>query len=119
MTERDAKQQLAYELGYEHGKNAGAWVIDGNTSDETKACIRQGIMDIDPEYMDMLPDSPLSGVWADGMTIGDVFEQVGHEPREDYEQGVDDWYSDQLLDLYECGFSQGVEDQVMLDTIDN
>jgi hypothetical protein len=57
----------ARKLGAEHGRAAGSWVIDGNTSRETARAILDGWEDCDPQIMDMMP-APLSGEWADSMT---------------------------------------------------
>ena len=88
----------ALALGIEHGHNAGIWVIDGNTSDETKRRIIDGIEDCDPEVMNMQP-SPLSGEWGGDPSPRDILAELGTDE--------DDDAADDLLTEYESGFSQG------------
>ncbi len=89
------KQKKAYKAGYEHGSNAGSWVIDGNTSRDSATRILKGIEDGDPEIMDMQP-SPLSGEWA-GESISELSAQYGvdlsdDDKASDFEQGFSDGY---------------------------
>jgi hypothetical protein len=100
----NALDQKAYQAGYEHGKSVGSWIIDGNTSDETKRAIIKGYDDGDPEVMDMQP-SPLSGEWADDPTTADVLADLGINP--------DDDSADDLLNEYENGFSEGFWHEVI------
>lgn len=90
--------------GYEHGRAAGSWVIDGNTTTETAARILQGLEDGDPEVYDSLPSSPLSGEMADGLLPRDVLGW--------YELDEDDDAADDILSAYERGFDSGVEAEV-------
>ena len=88
-----------YRDGYEAGKAAGSWVIDGNTSSETAARILAGIAGIaesDPEIMDLQP-SPLSGEWA-GESIGELIDGYA-ELGEDAQTAA--------CDAYEAGYSDG------------
>ena len=82
--------------GYEAGRAAGSWVIDGNTSRETCERILQGYEDGDPEIMDMQP-SPLSGEWADE-SIPEIFGK---------------WPTDQQMQDYEDGYSRGFWREVL------
>jgi len=86
------------ELGTIAGQNDGSWAVDGNTSAETAQAIIRGYEDGDPEVMDMMP-SPLSGEFADGPFLPDIFEQVTGD--RDY-QGDD---ASDLLDAYEMAYS--------------
>jgi hypothetical protein len=100
----DAKLEAAEQEGYEAGKAAGSWVIDGNTPEETARYILQGIEDGDPAVMDSLPSSPLSGEWADAPLPRDILEG--------FDMDEDDDAADDLLTAYEDGFSRGVMDEV-------
>lgn len=85
----------AYRAGRERGKNAGSWVIDGNTSTEAAKRILQGIEDGDPEVMDMQP-MPLSGEWA-GESISELSDEYGinlsdDDKATDFEDGFSDGF---------------------------
>ncbi len=109
IANRDALVEQATAMGYAHGVSSGSWVIDGNTSDETKAAWRKGLEDGDPEYLDRLPSSPLSGEWAGEPLPKDVLADLGL-PADDIEDPTGQY--DYLLDAYEEGFSRGAEDTV-------
>ena len=94
----------ALALGIAHGHNVGSWVIDGNTSDETKRRIIVGYNDCDPEVMDIQP-SPLSGEWGGDPSPSDILTELGTDE--------DDNAADDLLTEYESGFSQGYWAEVM------
>ncbi len=90
----------AYNAGKERGKAAGSWVIDGNTTDETARAILKGIMDGDPEILDMRP-SPLSGEWA-----GESMPELEHE----YGIDLSDWDEQTSFDEgHDAGFWDTVE----------
>jgi hypothetical protein len=91
----------AHQLGTDHGKNAGSWVIDGNTDDDQVRRIINGYNDGDPEILDMEP-SPLSGEWADTANARDILARLGFE---DDDSEADEF--DYLLGEYEAGFSEG------------
>lgn len=93
----------AFEMGREHGKARGSWVIDGNTSTFRALRIIQGYEDCNPEVMDMEP-APLSGEWADDPTPESVYAELG--------VSEDDDPAGQLLTDYELGFSEGFWDEV-------
>ena len=88
------------EQGREAGKDAGSWVIDGNTSAETARAILKGIEDGDPDVMDIQP-SPLSGEWA-----GESVYELIPELREMEERGEHDAI-DEACTAYEQGFGEG------------
>jgi hypothetical protein len=94
----------AEKRGYEDGKAAGSWVVDGNTTSETAAKIVQGLMDGDPEIMDLIPSAPLSGEWADGLLPRDVLDWYGL--TEDADE------ADDVLTAYELGYSAGAVHEV-------
>lgn len=71
----------AYQIGFEHGKERGSWVIDGNTTTETARAILEGIDNGDPEIMDMEP-APLSGEWA-GESIPELSDRLGLNLEDD------------------------------------
>ena len=85
----------AMELGAEHGKSCGSWVIDGNTSNETAQKIIDGYDNGDPEVMDYCP-SPLSGEFADDPTVHDVLKELGVLWSDDR--------ADDLINAYEEAF---------------
>jgi hypothetical protein len=95
----------AEELGIEHGRNAGSWIIDGNTSAETARAIIKGYDDGDSVIMDIEP-SPLSGEWGDDPTVSSVLSALGFDI--DAHEGKDG-----LLDQYEVGFGIGFWDEVI------
>lgn len=60
----------ATRRGKKAGKNAGSWVIDGNTTDATKARIAQGVDDGDPA---VLCDEPS---WLSGEMAGESIQEL-------------------------------------------
>lgn len=99
----------AAQLGAEHGKSAGAWVIDGNTSEETKLLALKLDEDGDPEFYDRFgtPD-PLSGEWADGLTPDGLLRELGLSP-----EFVEDWQSAEICNAYEESFRDSHRDEVL------
>lgn len=95
LTEESVRQ-----AGLDHGKAAGSWVIDGNTTEDTARRILEGYDDGDPEILDMEPQ-PLSGEWADGLAPRDIVPDDMHDPSRDH-----------LLDVFEMAFSEGFWDEV-------
>lgn len=93
-TERELDE--ATRQGYASGRDAGNWVIDGNTSAARAAEILVGYDDGDPEVMDLEP-SPLSGEWA--------IPELSAEFDIDLED-------DDIATNFETGFSQGFWDEV-------
>jgi hypothetical protein len=96
--------ERAEQEGYEHGVGSGSWVLDGNSTDETARRLLQGIEDGDPETLDALPSSPLSGEWADSLTPADVLAWFDLDDEHDA--------ADDVLSAFEAGFSRGVVDEV-------
>lgn len=99
-------EESAEKAGAEAGRAAGSWIIDGNTTEAAARLLLKGIEDGDPEVMDALPSSPLSGEWADAPSPSDILERVGMSP--DHE-GADD-----VLAAFEAGYDRGVVEQVTL-----
>lgn len=89
----------AYKAGYEHGKAAGSWVFDGNSSEESIRLVLKGYEDGDPAVMDMCP-CPLSGEWA-GESIPELSDRFGIDLSDD----------DNATE-FEDGFSTGYWDEV-------
>ena len=96
----DAEQE-----GYDHGKSAGSWLLNGNSTTNDARRLLQGIEDGDPEIMDELPAAPLSGEWADSLLPRDVLGW--------YEINDDDDVADDVLSAFELGYSRGVMDEVI------
>lgn len=106
-------ERRAFGLGVEHGTNAGSWVFDGNTSDETIRRVLQGYEDGDPEIMEMCPN-PLSGEWAGDPTPADILREVGLDPGDDTARDVEmDNIEDDVLTAYEMAFQDGFWDEVI------
>lgn len=97
-------ERRAEAAGYEAGKAAGSWVIDGNTAEGTARAYLAGIEEGDPEVLDTLPSSPLSGEYADGLLPRDVLAMFGLDE--------DAPNADDILNAYEAGYSSGVVDEV-------
>jgi|SRR5581483_5811624 len=97
--------KLAEESGYRAGVAAGSWVLDGNSTEETARHLLAGIEDGDPEVLDSLPSSPLSGEWAGSLLPADVLAEVGIREN--------DPVSDDVLSAFEDGYSRGVVDEVV------
>jgi hypothetical protein len=97
-------RDFARARGLEDGKAAGSWVIDGNTSDEAKRTILQQLDDGDPVVYDLMPSSPLSGEWADGLLPRDILEPFGIDE--------DDDRADDILTAYEDAYDEAVVDEV-------
>jgi hypothetical protein len=107
----DRIMESAERQGAADGRAAGAWVIDGNTTEETKQAFLKGFEEGDPAVYDALPSSPLSGEFADDLLPRDVLGWYGLTE--------DDWNADglsgiaaEVLNAYEDGYSQGVVDEV-------
>lgn len=96
--------ERAEEEGYGHGVTTGSWVLDGNSTDEAARRLLQGIEDGDPETLDALSSSPLSGEWADSLTPADVLGWFDMDEEHDA--------ADDVLSAFEAGFSRGVVDEV-------
>jgi hypothetical protein len=101
-TTEDKTIAKAREIGAERGKSAASWVFDGNTDLATYRRVLKGIEDCDPEVLDGLPYSDLSGEWADGYTV-DMLAKELDVPWDDI---------DTLADAYEASFFEAVCDEL-------
>jgi hypothetical protein len=100
----DTLIEEARRMGEERGREIASWYFDGNTTDETYAAVPRGIEDGDPEILDTLPSSPLSGEWAGDPLPADVLEAL--------EVSEEDDAADEYLSAYEDGFSQASADEI-------
>lgn len=91
---------IAESLGAEHGKNAGSWTTDGNTTRETALRIYEGLRDGDPEVVDLLPSPPNADA-VDSWHSSEATELERVALR-----------SDAGADAYYAAFSQACEDEV-------
>lgn len=94
------EQTLVLE-GFEAGANAAAWLFNGGTDENDAAAFLAALEEGDPEALDRVPCSPLSGEYAGGLTEADVFALL------DREVGEDDDDRDDLLSAFEDGYSAG------------
>lgn len=90
-----------HAMGYERGKAAGSWVVDGNTSPTTARKILAGYEEGDPEIMDLCPN-PLSGEWA-GESLSQLdLDDASAEDLEEYEIGFMDGFWTEVVVSAEC-----------------
>ncbi len=101
----------ARTAGIADGRNAASWLIDGNTTEQAARRLLDGIEAGDPEILDEIPSTPLSGEHADGLLPRDVLGWYGLLE--------DDWNADgvsgiaaEVLNAYEDGWSEGMVDEV-------
>jgi hypothetical protein len=107
--ERDESEREAMRsLGEEHGKAASSWILDGNSTQEAAERLLRGILEGDPEVLDSLPSSPLSGEWADAASGAELVAEAGL----DFDGSDPDSAEreSELLDAYSDGYSEGVHD---------
>lgn len=104
-----AAHNSAERTGAAHGQAAGTWLIDGNTSDETKREILTMHDAGDPALWDLMP-SPLSGEWADGYStarcVRNALADAGVSPDHPDAEGA---IANEILDTYEQAYSQAWE----------
>lgn len=106
-SQREGVFAAAERIGTEHGRNAGSWVVDGNSSTETLKGIIQAAEDCDLDI-----PSPLSGEWADDYTIEQLVEDCGlTEAIEDLDEAV--WVENELINAYLSGYYQAYEAEAM------
>lgn len=73
-----AALECAKDDGFQSGQNVASWMdqdLFGGRAKDGKAAARRflkGIDDGDPEILDMIPSSPLSGEWAGDRTSKDI-----------------------------------------------
>jgi hypothetical protein len=95
----------ARQEGYERGVAAGSWLLDGNSTEDAARELLRGIEDGGPAVLDLLPSSPLSGEYADGLLPRDVLGLYDVDEEHDA--------ADDVLRAYEDGFARGVEDEAV------
>jgi hypothetical protein len=98
--------------GFEDGKAAATWLVDGNTPDPYAVLsrLKNGIEDGDPEIMDQLPQPRINGEFADDPTWGDILREETELAADD--DGEPSPYEDELFEIYCEAFSNGVDDQI-------
>jgi hypothetical protein len=99
----DRYEEKAYALGKEHGASAASWHLDGNTDDATYAWVLKGLAECDPAVFDTFPASPLSGEWADGMSMSQLAEDIGYD-----HDGNPVEVFDGICQMYEDGYDVAV-----------
>ena len=109
----DSLMAQAERIGADHGRSAGTWVVDGNTSDETKGRILRGIQDGDPEIMDGIRCAPLSGEYAGDYTIGDLAADLDLDDEE-WEPELQTEIEDAYVNAYVSAFWAQVEKECAL-----
>jgi hypothetical protein len=87
-------------MGRQDGTAAGSWVFDGNSSEATLRRFLAGVEDGDPEVLDALPCSPLSG---------DILAAVGEDTG--YLIGQDE--RDDVLQAYEDAYESAAQDEAV------
>lgn len=102
-TREETNELLVRTQGLNDGRDAGSWVIDGNTSDETCARILSMMDDGDPALD--LPELQL-GQWADDPSFGDILDAAGVPGT------VDDDYEDELFCVYSDAWYEGLHLEV-------
>ena len=95
-------------IGKEHGVNAASWWFDGNAAEFVHEATLRGIVQGDPMVLDSLPQSPLSGEWADSFSVRDLCDELGYDmdDRESHAFDTDETISE-ICSAYEQGFSEG------------
>ena len=88
MRTYDDIMQEAHRAGEFHGLSAASWFFCDTTDREEYARLLSGLEDGDPEILDSLPSSPLSGEWADDPTPATVFADLALTGDEDYADDV-------------------------------
>lgn len=87
----ETEELLVRNRGYADGTDAGTWVIDGNTSDETCRKMLARLDDGDPD--DSLPELCL-GQWADDPSFREILEDLNIEATDESEDDLFGTYSD-------------------------
>jgi hypothetical protein len=104
MTDFTTYRDTAIELGTEHGRGAGTWILDGNSSRETAQRLVAQCDDGDPAFWDNYR-SPLSGEWADDWTPDTLMREIG------WTTGTpEDW--DEIVTAYEVAHGTAWAEEV-------
>ncbi len=96
----------ARAAGEDHGRAAASWYFDGNTPDEAYRRVLVGLEEGNPEVLDTLPSSPLSGEWAGDPTPSSVLADLG------VDEDADDEDASAYIDAYCEGFDQASRDEI-------
>lgn len=110
-TELTPEQRIAEATtrGTRAGQARASWVFDGNTTERTYRDVLQGIDDGDPEVLDRLDWSPLSGEHAGesiSELLGDLLE------ADDTEDGEERFT---LMEAYELAATSAYWDTIAAD----
>lgn len=105
----DRMIERARQMGREHGEAAASWFFDGNTPEDVYRRTLQGIRECDPAVYDTFPSSPLSGEWADGMTLRELARACGIGWPSDPDDLLHD-AATQYEDAYGVAVSEAIED---------
>ena len=107
----EALEARARELGTEYGRAAALWFFDGNTDADTYRRVLEGLEEGDPEILESIPSSPLSGEWADGLTMGRLLEELGVEdPHAELSFNAEPW--DSIADVFCDAYSAAAVEEV-------
>jgi len=109
----------ARDLGREHGETAAAWWLQGSpvggrsTAGDVEALewadrMLAKIANCDAD----IPQSDMSGEWADGYTPQRLADEIGYDAENDKREEWGFLYSD-LCDAYEFGFSEACEASIV------
>lgn len=96
---KDQAREAAQAIGTEHGSNAASWV---ELDEETAEAITHdggvfGVFDL---------GSPLSGEWADGYSVEQLYKDCGAEDTGEFQ------HEDELVTVYEEAYWQAFEYEV-------
>lgn len=105
LLDLDEVLERAEQAGYEAGKAAGSWLLDGNSTEDAARRLLDGIEDGDPAIMDALPCLPFSGEWADGLLSRDLLAEYDLDEEHDA--------ADDVLRAFENAYLRGVVDEAV------
>lgn len=95
-------------MGAANGNDAATWVLDGSASVSTAARLYRGIEEGDPEVLDELPATNLSGEWAGTITADELMAECTMLDRDEVPVEVADWLLSEVCDAYDDGFTVAV-----------
>lgn len=106
-------EEQAAEIGREHGLAAGSWVTDGNSTDADRRAVIQVFEDNEYEIA-----SPLSGEWADGYSILQLFADIGlTDDGLDGGSDLGGGANDAIFEAYEDAYYRAFEEQAVKDAL--
>lgn len=89
---------------------AASWVFDGNTDTRTYLMCIQMDEQGDPEWDDRFgAPAPLSGEWADGLTMSELYDIA----RIDEDDDPEGWTLNELAALYEDAYYERYHEDVL------